>query len=97
MRLLLAAALLILPTYSFSHDAPSGWRYDQSCCSGVDCRPIHGDVKLTPGGYQVPSGEIIPYKSSKVRPSGDGDYHWCTKYGKDDTPTLCIYAPTQGF
>lgn len=55
-----------------AHEAPSGWRYPLSCCSGYDCRvvdepgtppeDIHHSVQVlrVDGGYQISTtGEII--------------------------------------
>jgi len=81
-----------------AHDAPSGWKYPFACCSGVDCRPVDKTwINMQPDGYHLPTGEVVPFSSSKLRSSPDGLYHWCTKYGKDDTDTNCLFVPPRSF
>lgn len=77
------------------HEAPSGWAYDAACCSGQDCRPAApGEVTSGPGGFRIgPTGELIPFASSKVRPSGDGALHRCSVGGEAAGATLCLYVP----
>ena len=47
-------AWAFLATWSEAHDAPTGWRYDASCCSNRDCAeiPSHA-VQERPDGYHV--------------------------------------------
>ena len=92
------ALILLAPFPSAAHDAPSGWTYPWACCSGVDCRPVSSAwVKAGPDGYELPTGEIVPYGSAKIHPSPDGEFHWCTQGGADDTPTICLFAPPNAF
>lgn len=92
------AAMLLAAFPAWPHEAPSGWTYPWACCSGMDCRPVSSArVKAGPGGYELPNGETVPYSSGKIRPSPDGAFHWCTQGGKDDTPTICLFAPAQAF
>ena len=68
--LLACAALFVLAWYflastASAHDAPTGWTYPYSCCSGQDCREVtsgpQGRVRETPQGYQIAStGEVMP-------------------------------------
>lgn len=78
-----------------AHEAPSGWAYDAACCSGRDCRPVQpGEVTASPRGFEItPTGEVVPFASSKVRPSGDGVMHRCMIGGDTTRPTICLYVP----
>lgn len=94
-----------------AHDAlptaaqPNGWAYPVACCSGYDCRAV-GDsrsgapirVYETAEGYRISTtGEVIPMLDRKVRPSPDGEFHWCSVGGKADGKTICLFAPPRGF
>lgn len=85
------------------HDAPTGWSYPTSCCSGYDCRQVNGAgsavrIEERPEGYVVSTtGEIIPMLDRKVKPSPDGEFHWCSKGGRDDSATICLFVPPRGF
>lgn len=75
--------------------------YDYACCSEKDCRPIPFDaVTVTPDGYRVPSGDVIPFSSTKIKPTPAEDveqrFHWCTVAGKDTGHTLCLFVPQGG-
>ena len=81
-----------------AHDAPGGWAYPFECCSGIDCRPVSSArVKATPQGYVLPTGETVPYRSPKIRPSPDGEFHWCSVAGSDEGKTICLFVPPQSF
>lgn len=98
MALLVVAMVLDSPTPAYPHDAPSGWSYPFTCCSGYDCRHVHtGAVRAGADGYVVPSGEVVGYADDRIRPSPDGEYHWCSVAGKDDGRTLCLFVPPMGF
>ena len=87
------------------HDAvptaaqPLGWSYPYSCCSGVDCRQVpRAFIGEGAAGYTImPTGEVIAYGDSRIKHSPDGEFHWCSKQGRDDTPTICLFAPPRGF
>lgn len=98
---------LIVAGRLYAHDAPTGWTYPISCCSGVDCREVgdaftpNADVRVfeTATGYQISStGEVIPYTDRKVRFSPDGRFHLCCA-GADFEACrlLCLFAPPRGF
>lgn len=93
-HLLIAAALLATP--AAAHDAPTGWSYPATCCSGVDCREVD-HVQEGPYGYTVPSGELVRYSDVRVRPSPDGEFHWCSVAGTNDGRTLCLFVPPRSF
>lgn len=81
-----------------AHQAPTGWQYDSACCSGVDCYqapPL--DVKETKYGYQLSTGELIPYNDSRIKRSRDEYFHEC-KPGGDASQqhSFCLYVPEQG-
>ncbi|TKT79044.1 hypothetical protein [Aquamicrobium sp. LC103] len=90
-------ALGLLP--AAAHDAPSGWSYPVSCCSGYDCREVsETDIIEGPEGYVIRvTGEVIPMTSRKVRPSPDGVFHWCSVAGKNDGKTICLFVPPRGY
>ena len=71
-----------------AHFAPSGWEYPFECCSGRDCHPTTAIIQG--GGYFLPeTGETIPAMDSRVRESGDGEYHRCGSA----THTRCLFVP----
>lgn len=92
------AFVLVLVVESPAHDAPSGWTYPSSCCSDFDCREVSGEaVEERPEGYLiVATGEVIPMTDRKVRVSPDGRFHWCSRGGKPDGATICLFAPHGG-
>jgi len=93
--LTLVVALIALVDAARSHEAPSGWSYPLSCCSGVDCREVDR-VREGRNGYAVPSNELIPYSDARIKPSPDGEFHWCTVGGADDGRTICLFVPPRG-
>ncbi|MEP4538488.1 MAG: hypothetical protein ABJ021_15060 [Nitratireductor sp.] len=77
---------------------PDGWAYPFACCSGFDCRAVaNRSVQERPEGYVVPSGEVVGYADTRVRPSPDGDFHWCSVAGRDDGRTICLFVPPRAF
>ena len=106
--ILAAIAALTLP--AAAHQAPSGFAYDASCCSGQDCAPVPNDaIREAPGGYAVrirpgshpfvPEGSspleaFVPHGDSRIRPSGDGGKHACVSPSRY---VLCVYLPPSGF
>lgn len=82
-----------------AHDAPTGWSYPPLCCSGIDCRPVASSaIKEGPAGYVITStGELVPYRDKRVRNSPDGEYHWCSMLGEDDTRTICLFVPPRSY
>lgn len=99
----LVACFLVSP--AMAHDAkptaarPDGWSYPLACCSGYDCREIsHTQVTEGPDGYVIePTGETLAMTDRKVKPSPDGEYHWCSVAGKDDGKTICLFVPPRSF
>lgn len=88
-----------------SHDAPKGWSYPSACCSGYDCREVggrHSKAKVrvveTSQGYQITStGEVIAWSDARLKDSPDGEYHWCSYAGADDSHTICLFVPPRSF
>lgn len=85
--------------WACAHEAPLGWTYPLACCSGIDCRDVPKAAVLeSPSGYViVTSGETVPYRDPRVRPSPDGRYHWCSVGGSDEGRTLCLFVPDKGY
>lgn len=105
LGMLLLAALLVIPSLVFGHQAVGGWQYDASCCSNQDCQAIPREtVEHIPGGYRItlpaglhitsPQGGVWTVSEVRKRRSGDGDYHICI--GKHQQNVICFYAPDMG-
>lgn len=86
-------------TTARSHDAPSGWSYPFSCCSGYDCRPVTTKVvSEIQNGYVInTTGEVVPFTDTRVQSSPDGEYHWCSVAGADNGKTICLFVPQRVF
>ena len=82
-----------------AHDAPTGWSYPFKCCSGVDCRPVsEKSISERPEGYVIQSsGEVVAYQDTRVKDSPDGEYHWCSLQGADDSRTICLFVPPKAY
>lgn len=82
-----------------AHDAPLGWSYPYSCCSGLDCRPVHTKaISERQQGYVInTTGEVVPYTDRRVQPSPDEEFHWCSVAGAENTRTICLFVPTRGY
>lgn len=98
LALLVAITVICGVLGAYAHDAPKGWRYDLSCCSNMDCRPVPASaVHERPEGYVIAAtGEVIPYSDKRIKQSPDGDLHWCSVGGKPDSRTICLYVPPKG-
>ncbi|WFP77930.1 hypothetical protein [Mesorhizobium sp. WSM4906] len=96
LRLLAAIALAaFLPAPAIAHQSPKGWQYDSSCCSGMDCyQAPTSDVKETKYGYQLSTGEVIPYSDSRIKRSRDEFFHECKPGGDAKSQhSFCLYVP----
>ncbi len=92
------AGLLLWVGLAYGHQAPTGWRYPFSCCSGMDCRPVpEKAISEQADGYHVPSGEVVGYQDTRLKDSPDGQYHWCSVAGADDGRTICLYVPPRAY
>jgi hypothetical protein len=100
MRFFLATVvLLLIQSIAYAHEAPTGWQYDASCCSGIDCQQAPaGDVKETSEGYRLSTGEVIPYNDRRVKMSKDEFFHECKPAGDMSSPrSFCLYVPPRGY
>lgn len=99
------AVLSFLMVCAQAHDAmptaakPQGWTYPFYCCSGYDCRAVpQTAIKERPEGYVIRNtGEVVTYKDTRLRDSPDGDYHWCSVSGADNTRTICLFVPPRSY
>ncbi|MEQ1953448.1 hypothetical protein ABMA59_18750 [Mesorhizobium sp. CN2-181] len=88
-----------------AHDAtptaakPNGWSYPFSCCSGYDCREVpQTSIGERPEGYVIEgTGEVLGYQDARLKNSPDGEYHWCSVAGADNSRTICLFVPPKGF
>lgn len=99
LMVMLAVWSVLRSSPARAHDAPSGWSYPIACCSDFDCREVSdAAVEERPEGYViVATGEVIPMTDRKVRPSPDGVFHWCSRGGRDESATICLFVPPRGF
>lgn len=73
MLSVLGVAAAVLASAAFAHEAPKGWNYPFSCCSGYDCREVKASaVEEQTTGYRVPSGETVSYSDKRIKDSPDG-------------------------
>jgi hypothetical protein len=87
-------ALALLTTPAFAHDfwinkghykSPSG----EHCCGPNDCQRVDAQsVSITPRGYHLIGGELIPF--AEAQQSEDGEYWRCKRY---DGSRRCFFAP----
>ncbi|MFI0848103.1 hypothetical protein [Mesorhizobium sp. IMUNJ 23232] len=88
-----------------AHDAtptaakPNGWSYPFSCCSGYDCREVpQTSIGERPEGYVIEgTGEVLSYQDTRLKDSPDGEYHWCSVAGANNSRTICLFVPPKGF
>lgn len=100
-RTALVVAAFLMLVYVLAKPALAHSWYSYECCNDRDCRPIPFDaVTVTPNGYRVPSGDVIPFSSTKIKPTPAEDveqrFHWCSVAGSDTGHTLCLYVPQGG-
>lgn len=99
------AGAMLAVSEAYPHQAtptasqPLGWAYGWECCNLMDCREVPDSaVEEGPKGYVIKAtGEVIPYSDKKIKQSKDERFHWCSKGGKPDTDTICLYVPNRGF
>jgi hypothetical protein len=74
--------------------------YDKECCDIRDCEMMAEKWLPTEGdSYVLPNGERVPI--ANVRPSLDGDFHWCRYVGTTNVirpsgQPICLYVPPGG-
>lgn len=95
----IAFILFVMCGGAGAHEAPTGWQYDAACCSGMDCQQAPAnDVKETPAGYKLSTGELIPYGDHRIHRSKDEFFHECKPGGDMSSPhSFCLYVPDRGF
>jgi hypothetical protein len=103
----IAAVILAagMPGIAAAHDAkptaarPQGWSYPFSCCSGYDCRAVSSrQISERPEGYVIKgTGEVVAYSDARLKNSPDGEYHWCSVAGADDSRTICLFVPPRSY
>ncbi len=94
-----------ISTPATAHDAkptsakPQGWKYPFSCCSGYDCREVSSaKISEKPEGYVIKgTGEVVAYSDTRLKDSPDGEYHWCSVAGADDSRTICLFVPPRSY
>lgn len=79
--------VLLLLVFQAIDASAHSW-YDPACCNGDDCAP-DDRVKEVVGGFEVPTGEVIPYGDKRIRQSLDKQFHWCHVQAH----TYCVYVP----
>jgi len=100
-----AAAVLTMLSPAYAHDAmptsakPQGWKYPFSCCSGFDCREVSAkQISEKSDGYVIEgTGEIVAYSDTRLKNSPDGEFHWCSVAGLDDSRTICLFVPPRSY
>ncbi len=101
----MAAAAVVFSSPAAAHDAkptaarPQGWKYPFSCCSGYDCREVSAkQISERPEGYVIAgTGEVVAYSDARLKNSPDGEFHWCSVAGADDSRTICLFVPPRSY
>lgn len=100
-----AAIVVAMAAPASAHDAkptaakPQGWKYPFSCCSGYDCREVNAkQISEKPEGYVIKgTGEVVAYSDTRLKDSPDGEFHWCSVAGADDSRTICLFVPPRSY
>lgn len=89
LLILATAAFFLWFGWAYAHQAPTGWAYDASCCSGKDCAPA--ETRMSPEGLQMKHGGQWYTIGPEVRrkQSGDAMNHLCVLQATN-TP-ICVY------
>jgi hypothetical protein len=93
----LFAAFAFFAEPAHAHDFWINWGGYRSptgehCCGDNDCKMLAPDeVKITPRGYALVNGEVVPF--SEAQTSEDGQYWRCKRY---DGSRRCFFAPQPG-
>ena len=98
-HIVLAAALAIAGTAAWPAGAHDSWisrgkftnGAGEWCCGDYDCPKLDYTPRVTPSGYQLQNGEIVPF--SETMPSPDGSYVRCHR---SDGSRRCFFAPMPG-
>lgn len=99
LLMLVASVALVASVIVTGRARAHDW-YPYACCHDKDCREVPaGAITPVPGGWRVPSGEVVPYGDPRARttpPEAGETWHWCTQNGGADTRTLCLFTPAMG-
>lgn len=102
-RRALAVTTLVLVAFNMSpvlsHEAPTGWQYPVSCCSGNDCREVPDKaISERSDGYVIEgTGEVVAYQDRRIKKSPDGAFHWCSVAGASNGKTICLFVPPRSY
>jgi hypothetical protein len=67
------------------YKSPTG----EHCCGPNDCQRVDAEaVSITPRGYELVGGELVPFAEAQT--SEDGEYWRCKRY---DGSRRCFFAP----
>lgn len=99
------SGVLAAVTSAAAHDAlptaakPQGWSYPFYCCSGYDCRAVpQTAISERPEGYVIKgTGEVVTYRDTRLKVSPDGEYHWCSVAGANNSKTICLFVPPRAY
>jgi hypothetical protein len=58
------------------------------CCGDGDCPALNYTPRVTPSGYQLENGEVVPF--AEAQPSPDGSFVRCHR---PDGSRRCFFAP----
>jgi hypothetical protein len=93
-RLLVVGVLSSIASQALAHDSwiSRGAHRNGAgewCCGEGDCFVVPGNqVNVTPAGYRLVNGEIVPF--NEAQPSPDGEYWRCKR---PDGSRRCFFAP----
>lgn len=104
MRAFFILLVMLLAAPATGHD----W-YPALCCSGRDCHPTGAApgarepaATLTPQGWRLHDGKLIPHERTRASPVQDGLLHVCRKGGDPRGDVIevegrpCVFAPGLG-
>jgi hypothetical protein len=91
--LLVLVPSLLLATTALAHDS---WisrgalrnGAGEWCCGDGDCPALNYTPRVTPSGYQLENGEVVPF--AEAQPSPDGSFVRCHR---PDGSRRCFFAP----
>ena len=55
-------------------------------------------ISERPEGYVIKgTGEVVAYSDARLKDSPDGEFHWCSVAGADDSRTICLFVPPRSY
>ena len=55
-------------------------------------------ISERPEGYVIQgTGEVVAYSDGRLKNSPDGEYHWCSVAGADNSRTICLFVPPRSY